>query len=309
MNDPRIPDDLGQRIGSAFLQSPERDVAAGQLSVLLSEQQRLVASSGLAGSTAAPKRARSTTRPAFAGVLASVAAIGVLGLGALGGTVATSTSAEPSVGAASPIGIPVSIPAPVSGAHGEDASTFDPSLGSDDRPANGAVPLVASDQSWAEAGTGGTADVPALAEGDAGGQPDGLVPAGADLSVESGEPEDDVEEQDTSEPALADAMCDGLVATIIGTDEPDTIIGTDGPDVIVGGDGADVILGLGGDDVICGGNGADQIDGGEGDDLLIGDNGPDELVGGDGEDRVVGDNGTDVLEGEVVDPGRGRPTN
>src|SRR5687768_12842414 len=55
--------------------------------------------------------------------------------------------------------------------------------------------------------------------------------------------------------------CDGLTATIVGTNGDDTLTGTTGDDVIVG---------LGGDDVIVGDLGADRICGGTGDDTLSG---------------------------------------
>ena len=74
-------------------------------------------------------------------------------------------------------------------------------------------------------------------------------------------------------------MCDGLAATIVGTDGDDELQGTVGDDVIVGRGGNDRILGDTGDDTICGGPGDDD------------------LIGQDGADRLFGDLGNDVMEG------------
>ena len=80
-------------------------------------------------------------------------------------------------------------------------------------------------------------------------------------------------------------VCDGLVATIVGTGGNDTLVGTSGPDVIAALQGDDVIRGLGGDDVICGGLGDDEIFGGEGFDIIFGAQGDDVIyaAGGDSE--------------------------
>ncbi len=110
-------------------------------------------------------------------------------------------------------------------------------------------------------------------------------------------------------------VCNGRVATIVGTDGDDDIVGTNGDDVIVGLGGNDYIRGLRGDDIICGGDGNDElhgnrendwIDGGNGDDLVfagpdqdivIGRDGNDELRGGDGEDEIWGGRGRDEIHG------------
>ncbi len=75
-------------------------------------------------------------------------------------------------------------------------------------------------------------------------------------------------------------ICDGHVATIVGTAGNDHLIGTDGPDVIAGLGGDDVILGLSGNDIICGGDGNDVINamGGSGQ-QLFGDAGNDLCIG------------------------------
>ncbi len=64
------------------------------------------------------------------------------------------------------------------------------------------------------------------------------------------------------------AMCDGLVAGIVGTNGSDDVVGTAGNDVIYTGLGTDTVDGLGGDDVICTGAGDDVVDGGLGDDAI-----------------------------------------
>ncbi len=51
--------------------------------------------------------------------------------------------------------------------------------------------------------------------------------------------------------AHAAVMCEGNVATIVGTPGADSLMGTNGPDVIVGLTGNDVVDGKGGDDLIC----------------------------------------------------------
>ena len=104
--------------------------------------------------------------------------------------------------------------------------------------------------------------------------------------------------------------CNGLEATIVGTDADDTIVGTSAADVIVGLGGDDEIFGVNGNDVICGGPGADEmsggngidwIDGGADDDIVIGNNGNDTLQGGSGNDTLLGGRGDDSLNGNRGD--------
>jgi Ca2+-binding RTX toxin-like protein len=57
----------------------------------------------------------------------------------------------------------------------------------------------------------------------------------------------------------APATCDGLTATMVGTDGDDTLAGTAGPDVIAGLGGNDRVEGLGGADRLCGDSGADVL--------------------------------------------------
>ena len=104
-------------------------------------------------------------------------------------------------------------------------------------------------------------------------------------------------------------LCQGVEATIVGTDGDDsgaTLTGTDGDDVIHGLGGRDEIYGLGGNDLICGGGGGDTIEGGPGDDDIYGQGGHDTLKGGKGDDairaghhndRVWGNGGTDTIWG------------
>jgi hypothetical protein len=81
------------------------------------------------------------------------------------------------------------------------------------------------------------------------------------------------------------ALCNGVLATVVGSSGPDVLRGTPADDVIAGLDGPDVVSGLGGDDVICGGAGPDVLRGDGGADLLIGAGGPDVAVGGGGPDN------------------------
>jgi hypothetical protein len=106
------------------------------------------------------------------------------------------------------------------------------------------------------------------------------------------------------------ATCNGLPATIVGTDQSERIRGTSGPDVIVGLGGSDVILDMGGDDVICGGAGNDTLVGGVGNDFLDGGDGRDRLIGGIGNDTLMGGADADYLLGgmgtDVLDGGPDR---
>ncbi len=91
--------------------------------------------------------------------------------------------------------------------------------------------------------------------------------------------------------------CNGLPATIVGTDGPDRIEGTSGRDVIVALNGKDVIFGRDGNDVICGGPGNDVIKGGRGNDYIEGNQGNDKLIGNIGRDTLDGGNAKDKLFG------------
>ncbi len=103
--------------------------------------------------------------------------------------------------------------------------------------------------------------------------------------------------------------CNGIPATISGTEEDnvitgteaDIILGTDGNDVIVGLGGNDIIYGLAGDDVICGGDGHDVLIGGDGNDQLFGNADNDILNGDGGNDELNGGDGHDVCDGGLED--------
>lgn len=83
-------------------------------------------------------------------------------------------------------------------------------------------------------------------------------------------------------------MCDGLIASIVGSDSGETINGTSAQDVIHGLGGNDRIDGRGGDDVICGGSGNDDLRGNGGSDKLFGEGGRDQLQGNAGQDLCDG---------------------
>lgn len=120
--------------------------------------------------------------------------------------------------------------------------------------------------------------------------------------------------QGTPPPGTPPATCNGLAATIVGTEGSDDLRmnGTPGPDVIVGLGGDDIqiqrIVGGAGDDVICGGDGRDELFGGRGNDTLLGEagedtlgdrSGNDTLLGGPGGDRLFAGPGNDTLLGEA----------
>jgi len=92
-------------------------------------------------------------------------------------------------------------------------------------------------------------------------------------------------------------MCNGQVATIVGSDTGETINGTASADVIVGRGGNDTINALGQNDIVCGGAGIDTILGGAGTDTLFGQSGDDSLDGGGGTDVCTGGPGTDTFNG------------
>lgn len=91
--------------------------------------------------------------------------------------------------------------------------------------------------------------------------------------------------------------CQGIKATIVGTEAGDTLKGTAGRDIIAGLGGNDIIDGGGGKDLICGGAGPDTLRGGAGNDKLFGAAGNDILNGGDGSDDLDGGAGNDTLKG------------
>ena len=111
-------------------------------------------------------------------------------------------------------------------------------------------------------------------------------------SIAANEPDSIFADNTVSTTTAVGVVCDGLLATIVGTSGDNVLTGTNGPDVIQG---------LGGDDTINGGVGADVICGGKGNDVLHGGIGSysDRLLGGDGNDRLSGGSGDDTLFGEA----------
>lgn len=107
----------------------------------------------------------------------------------------------------------------------------------------------------------------------------------------------------TTATAAGEVMCDGQVATIVGTEGDDELESDGNPDVIAGLGGNDDILGYGFDDLICGGPGNDEIFaetntrilGGPGRDVIGSPRGANELLGGPGRDTLVGGFDADVL--------------
>jgi RTX calcium-binding nonapeptide repeat (4 copies) len=97
----------------------------------------------------------------------------------------------------------------------------------------------------------------------------------------------------TPEAPAATAFCNGIAATIVGTNGNDVRSGTPGKDVIAGLGGSDTLSGLAGNDVICGGGGKDLLKGGKGNDKLYGQKGKDTLKGGPGNDKLKGGAGKD----------------
>ncbi len=101
------------------------------------------------------------------------------------------------------------------------------------------------------------------------------------------------------QPQAPPVRCNGLPATIVGTDLGDHLFGTPGDDVIHGLAGSDTIAGLGGNDVICGGPGRDRLSGNRGNDRLFAGAGNDVLKGGKGRDRLSGQSGRDTMDGQA----------
>ena len=107
--------------------------------------------------------------------------------------------------------------------------------------------------------------------------------------------------------AAPPSVCDGMVATHVGTPGDDNMYGTPGDDVMFGLGGNDSIRGLAGNDIICGGPGNDRVYGGSGDNVLYGEQGIDKmragidsdiLWGGDDRDFLKGGHGDDIIYGE-----------
>jgi hypothetical protein len=114
----------------------------------------------------------------------------------------------------------------------------------------------------------------------------------------------------TPAPTPPPPTCNGLAATIVGTEGPDDnseapggqLIGTPGRDVIVALGGSDFISGGPGNDVICGGDGRDFLVGSPGNDTLLGQAGSDALAGAKGKDRCDGGKGNDSTYDHAFGP-------
>lgn len=93
--------------------------------------------------------------------------------------------------------------------------------------------------------------------------------------------------------------CDGIKATIVGTNHDETINGTNQRDVIVARAGKDKINPKKGNDLICAGDGVDSVSGSGGNDRALGQDGADNLKGGDGNDKLLGGAKDDKLYGHA----------
>ena len=110
-------------------------------------------------------------------------------------------------------------------------------------------------------------------------------------------PGDDNETTDVFAALNPLTYCNGLSATIVGTNGPDVLDGTNGNDVILGLGGNDIIRGFGGDDSICEDRGRDTIDGGADNDWISGGSGADRIHGGFGNDTIFGGSHADLILG------------
>jgi hemolysin type calcium-binding protein/LVIVD repeat-containing protein len=102
-------------------------------------------------------------------------------------------------------------------------------------------------------------------------------------------------------------LCEGEVATHVGTAGKDKLTGTEEADVIATLGGKDTVKALGGNDTVCAGSGNDKVSGGPGDDLLLGEKGNDKLSGQEGDDELRGKKGKDDTcnGGKGKDAGKG----
>jgi hemolysin type calcium-binding protein len=87
--------------------------------------------------------------------------------------------------------------------------------------------------------------------------------------------------------ASAATYCQGQLATIVGTDNPDRLTGTANRDVIAALGGNDLVDGAGGNDVVCGGSGDDRVMGGSGTNVVDGGLGNDACSSSSTDTRVA----------------------
>lgn len=109
----------------------------------------------------------------------------------------------------------------------------------------------------------------------------------------------------TAAEAAASAICDGQVATLVGTAGDDTLIGTPGVDIIAGLQGDDYIYGAGGDDIICGGIGNDILIGGLGFDIIFGAQGDDEIYSAGVDESTIVPGALEDIRGARIFAGAG----
>ncbi len=92
-------------------------------------------------------------------------------------------------------------------------------------------------------------------------------------------------------------VCNGKLATIVGTQARDNLTGTTKADVIFADTGDDRVAARGGADTVCGGDGDDRLLGGAGTDFVSGGRGADDINGGRGPDTLIGGAGIDMADG------------
>jgi hypothetical protein len=116
---------------------------------------------------------------------------------------------------------------------------------------------------------------------------------GVTTSVASGAPF-----VDPSSVLVEPPVCQGEVATVVGSTGNDKLVGTRFSDVVAGLDGNDSVKGDRGNDIVCGGEGRDRVNGGQGADTLEGEAGADRLNGSEGPDVLDGGPGQDRCNGK-----------
>jgi Ca2+-binding RTX toxin-like protein len=101
----------------------------------------------------------------------------------------------------------------------------------------------------------------------------------------------------TDPAAEAKPRCQGVKATVVGSDGDDVLRGKGGEDVIVARGGNDQIFTGEGQDRVCAGDGDDLVDTGGGEDRVQASFGADTVNGGRGRDRLLAGDGDDVILG------------